>query len=141
MGGCSDFRGSGPASGLRRSGSLAAAALDDLPQRFEADAMAEIAEAFAAYSRGGPQREQRVEHLGQPGDVEALGNRFVQAGAFEIAADIERIISRHAADDADIAGIGPGAAIRAAGDRDAEPLTFEAPAPQPRSDRIDDVAA
>src|SRR2546421_9877643 len=103
--------------------------------------MAEIAEAFAAHSRGGPQREQRIERLGQPGDVEPLGNRLVQAGAFEIAPDIERIRSRDAADDADIAGIGPGAAVRAAGAANAEPLACGAPTPQPRGERNDKVAA
>ena len=51
--------------------------------------MAEIAKAFGPEARGGPQREQRVEHLGQPGDVESLGYGLVQAGTFEIAADLE----------------------------------------------------
>src|SRR5690242_17338045 len=44
-----------------RSGGLAAAALDDLPQRFDADAVTEIAKTFLADTRGGPQCEERVE--------------------------------------------------------------------------------
>jgi hypothetical protein len=50
--------------GELESGGFAPASLDDLPQRVEADAMAEIAEPFIADPRGGPQREQRVERLG-----------------------------------------------------------------------------
>src|ERR1043166_9838921 len=92
-------------------------------------------------SRGGPQGEGGVGRLGEPGSVEPFGNQLVEPGPLEIAADIERIISGYAADDADIAGIGPRAAVRAAGDADAEPLALEPPAPQPRGDGIDDVTA
>src|ERR1044071_2234785 len=133
--------GTGGLFSRRWSGGLAAAALNDLPQRFDADAVTEIAKTFLADARGGPQREERIERLGEPGDVEPFGDQLVEPGPFEIAADIERIISGHAADDADIAGIGPRAAIRAAGDANAEPLALEAPAPQSRGDGIDDVAA
>ena len=92
-------------------------------------------------ARAANQREQRVERVGDAGDVEPVGERLVEPGAREIAADIERVKARHPADDADIAAIGPGAAVRAAGDADAEPLAFEPPAPQPRRDRADDVVA
>ena len=103
--------------------------------------MTEIAKAFLADARGGPQREQRIERLGEAGDVEPFGDDLVEPRAFEIAADIERVIAGHAADDADIAGIRSRATVRAAGDADAEPLALEPPPPQSRRDRIDDVAA
>src|SRR5437764_10804670 len=101
--------------------------------------MAEIAEAFVGGPRRGPQREQRIERVGDAGDVEPLGDHLVEPAAIKVTADIERIEAGDPPDDADIAGIGPGAAIRAAGDADAEPLPLEAPAPQPRRDRRDDV--
>src|ERR1043165_2721909 len=117
--------GTGGLFSRRWSGGLAAAALDDVAQCGDADAVTEIAKAFLADARGGPQCEERVERLGEPGNVDPFGNELVEPGPLEIAADIERIISGYAADDADIAGIGLRAAVRAAGDADAEPGPLE----------------
>ena len=102
-----------------------------------ADAVAEIAKALAVGASGGEEREERVEHFGDPVQRHLVGERLVEPGALEIAADKERVEARHAADDADIAGIGPGAAVRAAGDADAEPFVLEpvALAAAPRSRR------
>src|SRR5271166_2183229 len=118
-----------------------AAALDDLLQGGDADAVTEIAEALARAARAGEQREQRVECLGEAGNVEPLGDRLVEPSALEIAADIERVVPRHPADNADVAAVGPGAAVRAAGDADAEPLAFQTPALKPRRNCADDVLA
>src|SRR5271163_4268933 len=121
------------------SGGPLTAALDYLLQGGNAGAVAEIAEALARGTRAGEQREQRVERVGEAGDVEPLGDRLVEPSALEIAADIERVEPRHPADNADVAAVGPGAAVRAASDADAEPLAFQAPALEPRRDRADDV--
>src|SRR5271169_3924317 len=118
---------------LSSSGALAAA-LDDLLQGGDADAVTEIAEALARAARAGEQREQRVERLGQTGDVEPLGDHLVEPSARKIAADIERVEPRHPADNADVAAVGPRTAVRAAGDADAEPLAFQAPALEPCHD-------
>src|SRR5207244_9281332 len=128
--GMTDWIGSG---GLAHAG-------DDLRQGGGADAVAEIAEPLAGQPRRRPPREERVERLGEALDVEALGNRGVEASALEIAADIERIEPRHAADDADVAAIGPGAAVGAAGDANAEPLPRHPPALETHRDPADDVA-
>ena len=89
--------------------------------------MAEIAKPLSG-AGGGEQREERIERVGEPRDVDPVGHCLVQPGAFEIAADIERIRARHPADDADVAAIGAGAAVRAASDADTQPLLLEAPA-------------
>ena len=56
----------------------------------------------------GEPREQRIERVGDAGDVEPVGERLVEPGAREIAADIERVEARHPADNADIAAIRAG---------------------------------
>src|SRR4051794_38224586 len=91
--------------GLR--GALAEAG-DHLLQRGDADPVAEIAKALSGNARGRPEREQRVERIGEAGDVEPLGDDLVEPGALEIAADIQRIKAGHPTDDADIAAISPG---------------------------------
>src|SRR5262249_32706786 len=48
--------------------------------------------------------------------------------------------TRYPADYPDIAAVGPGAAVGAAGDTDAEPLLLQAPALEARGDGIDDLA-
>src|SRR6516225_3843475 len=103
--------------------------------------MAEIAEALARNARRCEQREQRIERVGDPGDVETLGDHGVEAGAFKIAADVKRVETRQAADDADIAIIGPGAAVRAPGNAHTEAFVLQAPEPQPRRDHADDLLA
>src|SRR6266516_3402765 len=119
--------GSGPTftgggGSIRRVPGYAPRLCDDVAQRVEAQAVPEIAEPLAGGARRGEAGEQRVEHIGDTGDAEPLGDRLVEPGARESAADIKRIRSRDPPDDADIAGIGPGAAIGASGDADAEPL-------------------
>src|ERR1051325_3348644 len=111
-------RGSRLAPGMRlgeppgRSGSSAADAGDELGQGHDADAVAEIAKPFIRPAGSGEQRKQRVEGIGDAGDVEPLGERGVEPRALEIAADVKRVETRDAADNADIAGIGAGAAVR-----------------------------
>ena len=107
---------------------LSCAAGDHLLQGGDADPVAEIAEPLAGRARCGVEREERVEHVGDFVEADAVGDRLVEPSPFEIAADIERIEPRDAPDDADIAGIGPGAAVRAAGDADAEPFALQPPA-------------
>src|SRR5579885_2400803 len=89
---------------------LAARRGDDLAQFGDAEAVAEIAEAFARLAPLGEQAEQRRQRIGDVVEREPFGDRLVQPGAGEIAADIDRVRAGQPADDADIAGIGPGAA-------------------------------
>ena len=90
------------------------------------DAVAEIAKTLARVAVGGIEREQRVERLADGTERHLVDECHVEPRAFEIAADKQRVIAGHAADDADVAGIGPGAAIGAAGDADAEALALRA---------------
>src|SRR6516165_3199156 len=83
-----------------------------LSQFVAAEAMAEIAETFLGKACLGEQSKQRVESVGDAGNIEPFGDQAVEAGAFEIAGDIERVQPRHAADDADIAAVRPGATVR-----------------------------
>src|SRR5579884_4469801 len=69
-----------------------------------AEAVAEIAEALAGQPRGRKQREQRVERLGDLVQCQPVGDDLVEAGALEVAADEQRVMARHAPDDADVAG-------------------------------------
>src|SRR5579883_1501467 len=116
---------------------LAARRGDDLAQFGDAEAVAEIAEAFARLAPLGEQAEQRRQRIGDVVEREPFGDRLVQPGAGEIAADIDRVRAGQPADDADIAGIEPDAAVGAAGDADAEPLALEPEAAEPRDDRAD----
>ena len=117
-----------------RSGRSAAARRDLLAQGGDADAVAEIAEAFA---RPPLARRTRANSGSSASAMPAMSSRsasgWLSRVPCEIAADIERIEARHPADDADIAAIGPGAAVRAAGDADAEPLAVPAPSARSRA--------
>src|SRR6516165_11106637 len=62
-----------------------------LSQRVAAEAMAEIAETFLGKACLGEQSKQRVESVGDADNIEPFGDQAVEAGAFEIAADIERV--------------------------------------------------
>ena len=62
-------------------------------------------------------------------------NWRVEPRAGEVAADIQAVETGHAADNADIPGVRPRAAVRAAGDADAEPLALEPITAQPCLDR------
>ena len=97
----------------------------------------EIAEAFPGIPGLGELREQRGQrfrHVIFRNTVEQLP---VQPRSFEIAADIEREVSRHAADQPDIAGIGPGAAVGAAGDADAQAFLRQTVARHDLGDAVD----
>src|SRR5262249_60709040 len=87
-------------------------------------AVAEIAEPLVSETSPCKEREQRIERIGDLGEGESIGDRPVQPGAFEIAANVERIEPGDAADDTNIPGVGTGAAIWAAGDADAQPFAI-----------------
>ncbi len=98
---------------------------EGLLQGGHADAMAEIAEPFAFGAGGSVEREERIEHLGDPVQRNLVGERLIEPGAREIAADEQGVEPWHAADDADVAGVRACAAVRAAGDADAEPFVLD----------------
>src|SRR6185437_11164952 len=102
-----------------------------------ADPVTEIAEAFAGAALGGEDGEELAELLRHLGIRHAVDQQGVEARALEITADEKRVEAGHAADDADIAGIGAGAAIGAAGDADTEPLVLEAVALELLRDAVD----
>src|SRR5439155_18991235 len=103
--------------------------------------MAEIAKALAVPAGRRIEGEERVQNFGNLAERHLVGHRGVGAGAREVAADVQAEKTGHAADDADIAGIGPRTAIRAAGDADAERFALDAVTAQPDLDRGDDVVA
>src|SRR5580658_9140642 len=91
-------------------------------QPIEAPALAEIAETLGAVAVPGPERGDRLQHPALPVDRHALEDALVQPRSLEIAAEKDGIGVRSPADQADIAGIGPGAAVRTAGDAQRESL-------------------
>src|ERR1700737_4934316 len=112
-----------------------------LLQRRLPGAMAEIAKPLVVEASGRIEREERVQHFGDLAERHLVDERGVEPGAGKIAADEQAEIPGHAADDADVAGIGPSTAVRASGDADAEALALEAVIAQPGLDRGDDVVA
>src|SRR5712692_3010254 len=103
-----------------------------------ADAVTEVTEPFARLASAGELREERIERVGDAAFGELLDEVDAEPRAFEVTPDIESEETRHAADEADIAGIGPCATVGAAGDADAEPLGQQAMTRQALLDRIDE---
>src|SRR5271170_5167018 len=103
--------------------------------------MAEIAKAFGDGAMRSIKRKEGIERLADRAKRHLIDEQCIQPRAFEITANEQRIIARHPADDANIAGIGPGAAVGATGDADAEPLMFEPVTGETRFDASDDVVA
>src|SRR5215469_1672862 len=112
-----------------------------LSQCLGTHAVAEIAEPFVAETSPCKEPEQRIERIDDFSEGEPISDRPVQPGAFEIAANVERIEPGDAADDADIPRVGTGAAVWAAGDADAQPLAFQPQALEPRQDLSDQIVA
>jgi hypothetical protein len=103
--------------------------------------MAEIAKAFAGNARRREQLEKRIERLSDRVQRHLVGDPGVEPRAGEVATDIQAVETGHAPDNADISGVWPRAAIRAAGDADAEPLALEPIMAQPSLDGSHDVVA
>src|ERR1700730_13388972 len=103
--------------------------------------MAEISEALAAKAGGRIECKEWIQHFGNFAQRDFVGDWGIEPGALEVAADEQGEKPGHAADDANIAGIGPCTTVRATGDADAEPLALEAVTPQPGLDRGDEVVA
>src|SRR5512145_551754 len=101
--------------------------------------MAKISESLAGVAATGEEGEQGFERRRDIAISDFVEQTFGQPRALKIAADIERVMSGHAADDADIAGIGPRASIGTAGDSDADPLVAETMADERRLDRADEI--
>src|SRR5579883_1240129 len=100
--------------------------------------MAEIAEAFMRQALGRKQREERLERLRDFRFGDPVEQAEIEARTLEVAAYVEGVEPGHAADDADVAGIGARAAVGATGDAHGEPLALEAVACKRRLDAGDE---
>src|SRR5580700_9806850 len=114
---------------------------DDFAQFCDAITLAEIAKALVLCAPRRVDREERVEHVRNLVEADALGDNLVEPRPLKIAADINRIEAGDAADDADIARVRPGTAIRAASDADRHPLLLDAPARHALDDLADHAVA
>ncbi len=89
-------------------------------------AVAEIAEAFAFVALEGVALDDRREQRDGVVDGDAGRDEAVEAGAVVLRAEIERVLVRRLADEADLGEIGARAAVGAAGDAQADGVVAQA---------------
>src|SRR5262249_11094772 len=117
----------------------AASKVNDSARRIFADASAIIAEALIGAAIRFETREQWLEQRHDLARRHEVLQEEVEPCAEHIAADEYRVLVTGAADDTDVALVGPDAAVRAAGDADADCLALQAEARQLGFELIDDA--